>query len=57
MGGNVTDIALLRSGEPQLTSEKTVGVAKVALPAIDIHTPRWRRLGALWTRADPPRRA
>ena len=25
-------------GEPQLTGEKTVGVAKVALPAIDIHT-------------------
>ena len=38
MGGTSTDIALLRSGEPQLTSEKTVGVAKVALPAIDIHT-------------------
>jgi len=38
MGGTSTDIALLQQGEPQLTGEKTVGVAKVALPAIDIHT-------------------
>jgi N-methylhydantoinase A len=38
MGGTSTDIALLQHGEPQLTGEKTVGVAKVALPAIDIHT-------------------
>ena len=38
MGGTSTDIALLQDGEPQLTGEKTVGVAKVALPAIDIHT-------------------
>ena len=38
MGGTSTDIALLQGGEPQLTGEKTVGVAKVALPAIDIHT-------------------
>jgi len=38
MGGTSTDIALLQRGEPQLTGEKTVGVAKVALPAIDIHT-------------------
>ena len=38
MGGTSTDIALLQHGEPQLTGEKTVGVAKVALPALDIHT-------------------
>jgi N-methylhydantoinase A len=38
MGGTSTDIALLQGGEPRLTGEKTVGVAKVALPAIDIHT-------------------
>src|SRR5437867_11902942 len=38
MGGTSTDIALLQGGEPQLTGEKTVGVAKIALPAIDIHT-------------------
>jgi len=38
MGGTSTDIALLQGGAPQLTGEKTVGVAKVALPAIDIHT-------------------
>src|SRR2546428_6574930 len=38
MGGTSTDIALLQDGEPQLTGERTVGVAKVALPAIDIHT-------------------
>ncbi len=38
MGGTSTDIALLQHGEPQLTGEKTVGVARVALPAIDIHT-------------------
>src|SRR5207245_2667833 len=36
--GTSTDIALLQGGEPQLTGEKTIGVAKVALPAIDIHT-------------------
>jgi len=38
MGGTSTDIALLRGGEPQLSSEKAVGGARVALPAIDIHT-------------------
>jgi N-methylhydantoinase A len=38
MGGTSTDIALLQGGEPQLTGEKTVGVAKVALPSLDIHT-------------------
>ncbi len=38
MGGTSTDIALLQRGEPALTGEKTVGMAKVALPALDIHT-------------------
>jgi N-methylhydantoinase A len=38
MGGTSTDIALLRGGEPQLSSEKAVGGARVALPSIDIHT-------------------
>jgi len=38
MGGTSTDIALLQRGEPALTSEKTVGMAKVALPSLDIHT-------------------
>jgi N-methylhydantoinase A len=38
MGGTSTDIALLQRGEPALTGEKTVGIAKVALPALDIHT-------------------
>ena len=38
MGGTSTDIALLERGEPQLTGEKRVGVARVALPALDIHT-------------------
>src|SRR6267378_495572 len=38
MGGTSTDIALLQRGEPALTGEKTVGMAKVALPSLDIHT-------------------
>ena len=38
MGGTSTDIALLERGEPQLTGDKRVGVARVALPALDIHT-------------------
>src|SRR5256886_4340999 len=38
MGGTSTDIALLQGGEPALTGEKTVGMAKVALPSLDIHT-------------------
>jgi N-methylhydantoinase A len=38
MGGTSTDIALLQRGEPQLTGEKTVGIARVALPSLDIHT-------------------
>jgi N-methylhydantoinase A len=38
MGGTSTDIALLERGEPQLTGEKRVGIARVALPALDIHT-------------------
>ena len=38
MGGTSTDIALLQGGEPALTGEKTVGIARVALPSLDIHT-------------------
>src|SRR5439155_553986 len=38
MGGTSTDIALLQCGEPQLTGEKRVGIARVALPALDIPT-------------------
>jgi N-methylhydantoinase A len=38
MGGTSTDIALLQKGEPALSGEKTVGIAKVALPSLDIHT-------------------
>ena len=38
MGGTSTDIALLQGGEPTLSGEKTVGMAKVALPSLDIHT-------------------
>jgi N-methylhydantoinase A len=38
MGGTSTDIALLQDGEPQLTGEKRVGIARVALPSLDIHT-------------------
>jgi N-methylhydantoinase A len=38
MGGTSTDIALLQGGEPSLTGEKTVGIARVALPSLDIHT-------------------
>jgi N-methylhydantoinase A len=38
MGGTSTDIALLQRGEATLTGEKTVGIARVALPALDIHT-------------------
>src|SRR5258705_9117461 len=38
MGGTSTDIPLLQGGGPPLTGEKTLGVAKGALPAIDTHT-------------------
>ena len=38
MGGTSTDIALLQGGEPTLTAEKVVGIARVALPSLDIHT-------------------
>jgi N-methylhydantoinase A len=38
MGGTSTDIALLESGEPHLTGDKSVAGSKVALPSIDIHT-------------------
>src|SRR5207253_1725822 len=39
MGGTSTDIALLQRGEPQLTGEKRVGIARVALAEVA------RRLG------------
>jgi N-methylhydantoinase A len=38
MGGTSTDIALLQGGEATLTGEKVVGIARVALPSLDIHT-------------------
>jgi N-methylhydantoinase A len=38
MGGTSTDIALLESGEPHFTGDKSVAGSKVALPSIDIHT-------------------
>ena len=38
MGGTSTDIALLQAGEAPLTGEKQVGIAKVSLPTLDIHT-------------------
>jgi len=38
MGGTSTDTALLEDGEPALSSDKTVGGHKVALPSLDIHT-------------------
>src|SRR5258705_1043960 len=38
MGGTSTDIALLESGEPHLTGDKSVAGSKVALPSLDIHT-------------------
>ncbi|MBM3959690.1 MAG: hydantoinase/oxoprolinase family protein [SAR202 cluster bacterium] len=38
MGGTSTDIALLKGGAPQLTSEKRLGVARIAVPSLDIHT-------------------
>ena len=38
MGGTSTDISLVRGGAPQFTADKQVGLAKVSLPTIDIHT-------------------
>jgi N-methylhydantoinase A len=38
MGGTSTDIALVQGGEAALTGEKVVGIARVALPSLDIHT-------------------
>ncbi|HLJ59833.1 MAG TPA: hydantoinase/oxoprolinase family protein [bacterium] len=38
MGGTSTDIALLESGEPTRSGDRTVGGHKVALPSLDIHT-------------------
>ncbi len=38
MGGTSTDIALLQNGEAALTGNKQVGIARVSLPSLDIHT-------------------
>jgi N-methylhydantoinase A len=38
MGGTSTDIALLQDGEAALTGNKQVGIARVSLPSLDIHT-------------------
>jgi len=38
MGGTSTDIALIQGGAAHLTAEKQVGLAKVSLPTLDIHT-------------------
>lgn len=38
MGGTSTDIALLQGGQAPLSGGKQVGIAKVSLPALDIHT-------------------
>ena len=38
MGGTSTDIALLRDGVPGLAEGRTVGPARIALPALDIVT-------------------
>lgn len=38
MGGTSTDIALVRDGQPALSGGKTVGDARIALPALDIVT-------------------
>ena len=38
MGGTSTDIALVRNGAPTLSSGKSVGDARIALPALDIVT-------------------
>jgi N-methylhydantoinase A len=38
MGGTSTDIALLRNGQTELTGQKRVGDARIAVPSLDIHT-------------------
>jgi N-methylhydantoinase A len=38
MGGTSTDIALVRDGQPTLSGGKSVGDARIALPALDIVT-------------------
>jgi N-methylhydantoinase A len=38
MGGTSTDIALLQNGEAAVTGNKQVGIARVSLPSLDIHT-------------------
>jgi N-methylhydantoinase A len=38
MGGTSTDIALVQNGEAAVTGTKHVGIARVSLPSLDIHT-------------------
>lgn len=38
MGGTSFDVALVRNGQPLLTSESEIGGYRVALPMLDIHT-------------------
>ncbi|WP_051162016.1 hydantoinase/oxoprolinase family protein [Nocardia brevicatena] len=38
MGGTSFDVALVRDGEPLLTTESAIGGYRVALPMLDIHT-------------------
>jgi len=38
MGGTSFDVALVRDGEPLLTSDSEIGGYRVALPMLDIHT-------------------
>lgn len=38
MGGTSADVALIRNGEPQITSSGRIGEFPLALPIIDIHT-------------------
>ena len=38
MGGTSFDVALVRGGEPLLTSDSEIGGYRVALPMLDIHT-------------------
>ncbi|MDP3767791.1 MAG: hydantoinase/oxoprolinase family protein, partial [Dehalococcoidia bacterium] len=38
MGGTSTDIAVLRGGEPQLSSGRRIGPAIIAVPSLDIHS-------------------
>ncbi|GAB3685617.1 hydantoinase/oxoprolinase family protein [Salinarchaeum chitinilyticum] len=38
MGGTSCDVSLITSGEPTVTTERTVGEYAVAVPAVDVHT-------------------